>query len=291
MQFQSLLVSGLLAANAFIAAAQPNIDPAQAVSGSDFIGEFNWLPNTKDGAVINQYYCAGFIYGADVGWISLGAGEPADHFHYKNDSAFDFGVNVMPDGALRGYAYGANIGWISFSEMGDPRVEWITGKLLGRAWAANAGWIDLSSSTQFLRVAFLPDMLDSDGDGLPDAWEVQLAGNLTTFTSEGDADGDGQTDLQEYLAGTNPRDENDFFGPVTLAVSVDTARQTLQWPTKSGFVYRVQVRSAFDPSSVWANLDAPLVVGTGNITSIDLPVDPAAHLFYRVEAYPPLSAL
>jgi len=44
---------------------------------------------------------------------------------------------------------------------------------------------------------------DSDGDGLPDAWELQYFGNLNQ-TAAGDFDGDGLTNLQEYQLGTDP---------------------------------------------------------------------------------------
>ena len=44
---------------------------------------------------------------------------------------------------------------------------------------------------------------DSDGDGLPDVWEVTYFGDLDE-TGEGDPDGDGATNVQEYANGTNP---------------------------------------------------------------------------------------
>lgn len=56
----------------------------------------------------------------------------------------------------------------------------------------------------------LADLLDSDGDGLPDAWE--LAHGLDPKDPNGlngalgDPDADGFTNVQEYLAGTDPRD-------------------------------------------------------------------------------------
>lgn len=46
---------------------------------------------------------------------------------------------------------------------------------------------------------------DSDSDGLADRWELDEAGNLTTLTSRTqDADGDGLTNDQEYVAITKP---------------------------------------------------------------------------------------
>ncbi len=46
---------------------------------------------------------------------------------------------------------------------------------------------------------------DSDSDGLADKWELDEAGNLTTLTSRSqDADGDGLTNEQEYVAYAKP---------------------------------------------------------------------------------------
>jgi hypothetical protein len=53
--------------------------------------------------------------------------------------------------------------------------------------------------------SFDPTMIppDSDGDGLPDAWEMQYFGDLASAAS-GDPDGDGLTNLEEYQLGRNP---------------------------------------------------------------------------------------
>lgn len=47
--------------------------------------------------------------------------------------------------------------------------------------------------------------LDDDGDQLPDTWELQYGLDpLNPADANSDTDGDGQTALQEFLAGTNP---------------------------------------------------------------------------------------
>lgn len=46
---------------------------------------------------------------------------------------------------------------------------------------------------------------DTDGDGLPDAWEMSQFGNLNQ-TASGDADGDGVSNLKEYQNGTAAND-------------------------------------------------------------------------------------
>ncbi len=51
--------------------------------------------------------------------------------------------------------------------------------------------------------AFATD--DVDGDGLLDSWELQFFGDLGQEAA-GDFDADGFTNLEEFVAGTNPTD-------------------------------------------------------------------------------------
>ena len=52
--------------------------------------------------------------------------------------------------------------------------------------------------------------VDSDSDGLPDDWERFYFGNLGE-SADGDLDGDGATNLEEFRSGTNPKDAKSVF--------------------------------------------------------------------------------
>jgi len=68
-------------------------------------------------------------------------------------------------------------------------------------WAKSGA---LFRASRDLNLAGLSSLIDSDNDGLPDAWEMLYFGNLTTATGLMDSDGDGVSNAAEYYAGTNP---------------------------------------------------------------------------------------
>lgn len=171
------------------------------------LGWMNCYADGANGAVIGDYVCSGYIYGANVGWINIGSGNPTNGIRYQNLSANDFGVKQDGFGNLRGYAWGANIGWINFESTGAPKVDLRTGILSGYAWSANCGWISLSNAVAYVQTDTIsPGQLDTNG--LPIAWELTYFGTMGV-NPNADPDGDGMSNLQEYLAGTNPKDTAD----------------------------------------------------------------------------------
>ncbi|HWA27858.1 MAG TPA: LamG-like jellyroll fold domain-containing protein [Lacunisphaera sp.] len=60
---------------------------------------------------------------------------------------------------------------------------------------------------------------DTDGDDLPDAWELQHFGNLASYIGADDPDGDGLTNLQEYQGGTDPLDYFNGSAPVITVLT------------------------------------------------------------------------
>ena len=93
--------------------------------------------------------------------------------------------------------------------------------------------IDDRNSTTISSARHLIALPNSDGDSLPDAWELDHFGNLDQ-TGDDDFDGDGLTNAQEYLNGTDPVDYFNSASPTIAIVSGNDqrgpARSTLPLP-------------------------------------------------------------
>ena len=102
-----------------------------------------------------------------------------------------------------------------------------------------------------------------------------------------DADGDGQTNLTEYRAGTDPRDGTSLFSITNLAA--DAGSIVLTWRSAPGRRYHVQ---SSDDLAVWTVLSdsgAPVVIdaASGNTTTFPVTTAPGTeHRFYRIELLP-----
>ncbi len=69
----------------------------------------------------------------------------------------------------------------------------------------------------------LASAVDSDGDGLWDAWEMQYFGNLNQ-TATGDPDGDGLTNAQEFTLNTDPTKADTDGDGLTDGQEVNTSK-------------------------------------------------------------------
>ena len=79
---------------------------------------------------------------------------------------------------------------------------------------------------------------DTDGDGLPDAWERLINPDLTKVRPGDDSDRDGLTNHQEYLAGTYAFDPKDGF---TLnIVRMNGTTPVLEFTAIRGRTYTLQ---------------------------------------------------
>lgn len=253
------------------------------------IGWLNFRGDVANGAKIGLYFSTGYVWSANCGWISLGSGTPANGHSYANNSASDWGVNlVMPGGYLRGMAYGANIGWINFETNGNAKVDLATGKLSGYAYGANVGWISLSNSFAHVQTDSLDWGPDSDGDGIPDAYEYAKTGNLTNLTAGGDFDGDGPGDKDEFLADTDPTNPAKLLEITALSRAANT--NVVTWTVEPTRTYRLEHANSADNAALWTDSGLGVLPPGGGPTLTGLVPDPAATTrFYRAKAIVPLS--
>jgi hypothetical protein len=248
-------------------------------------GWIDWRGDTNNGAVIGEYVASGYIYSANVGWIHLGNGAPTNGVRYQNLAVADTGVNHDGLGNLRGFAWGANIGWIQFENTGAPSVDLVTGKLSGSLYSANCGWISLSNASAFVQTASIAKGVDTDLDGITDAWELGHTNTLTAFSGSSDIDQDGQSDRDEYLADTNPLNPADNLRITSITHGVSTpSYTTLFWTSRPTRFYAVQNRTTLDTNSAWSDYTVFSFPGAGGLGFDQFP-DSA---FFRVRAFRPL---
>lgn len=151
---------------------------------------------------------------------------------------------------------------------------------VGLAASSNAATLVGESSVDNL--TFQAD--DYDQDGLPDAWEMSNFGNLNA-TATGDSDGDGMTNYQEFLAGTNPKDGASRLA-ATLARPNAAAPFTVTWPSVPGKQYTILYQNAL--GGTWQTL-ATVPAASAPATSTNYPDAASAGLgqrFYKVQVGP-----
>jgi hypothetical protein len=256
-----------------------------------------WLAdNAADGVSVGEFICSGWIYAANVGWINFGSGNPTNHIQYQNNSAADFGVNYGIDptqpgyGVLRGFAYGANIGWINFEPTGNPRVSLFTGRLSGYAYSANCGWINLDDmaamSANYVQTDHILAGVDSDSDGIADAFEYQNWGDLTTANGSTDADKDGISDKDEYLDGTSPVISTDRLRITVFATNSDGTSSPITWTSTTARLYVIETKPDLF-AAMWApdpTFGIPFAPDSGTSTMRTATASTATKRFYRVDS-------
>ena len=132
--------------------------------------------------------------------------------------------------------------------------------------------------------------VDSDADGIPDWWMLAYFNHATGQVGDNslanqDADGDGMSNLQEFLAGTNPTDANSVFRITNISIVGNDIAVT--WTTQPNKTNQLE-NSTTGPATnaTWLSVGA-LTVGTGSpVTQTDFGAATNPPSFYRVRLVP-----
>ncbi|HOC57362.1 MAG TPA: Ig-like domain-containing protein [Verrucomicrobiota bacterium] len=103
-------------------------------------------------------------------------------------------------------------------------------------YQASDGLLSSPAVSMNLNVTAPPD---TNANSLPDVWEAAYG----VSDPSADDDEDGQTNLQEYWAGTNPTNEASVF-QIADWLRLTNGHFNLAWPSIGGTRYRVQYRNA-----------------------------------------------
>ncbi|HAM72167.1 MAG TPA: hypothetical protein DCM86_11035 [Verrucomicrobiales bacterium] len=160
------------------------------------------------------------------------------------ESNADFIEVALPFTSLGGILPGDTVRIALVAATGEPDTATMTRAidttLVGTSMVTTPdGFVQIAPVQ--VRLALPPD-LDSDHDGLPDEWEI--AHGLRPDSADGvngadgDPDGDGSSNIQEYLAGTDPQDPASVL---RVALNpINSTRLRIEWPMVPGKSYVLQ---------------------------------------------------
>jgi len=179
-----------------------------------------------------------------------------DQVTYANTSPWPTNAN----------ATGLSLQRIDSASYGDDPINWQTAS--PTAGRANAG----------------RGPLDTDGDGLPDSWELANGLDYRSASGDngasGDPDHDGMTNAEEYLSGTDPRNPSSYLKIESLSAA--NAATKLRFNAVAGKTYTILYRDSVD-GGFWIGLtNVPAQPFTGEIEIADPDGSTARTRFYRL---------
>ena len=125
--------------------------------------------------------------------------------------------------------------------------------------------------------------VDSEPDGMDDDWEMAY---FETLARDGtlDWDGDGATDLAEFLAGTDPKNSGSIFRVITVAPAGGGGRLLL-WSGNPARSYRAEYKDGLTAPG-WTALTGGITWNGTTASTLDTTAGSATNRFYRVLRLP-----
>jgi len=127
--------------------------------------------------------------------------------------------------------------------------------------------------------------LDANSNLMADAWEVFYFGSGTVVSAESDADGDGMSNRDEYLAGTDPTNATDRL--VVWIDDVVGGEIEMVWEVANGRSYHLIGIDDLS-TSAWAIRDGPWeATATQSLMTCTASTHTTPSQFYRIENVAP----
>jgi parallel beta-helix repeat protein len=108
-------------------------------------------------------------------------------------------------------------------------------------------------------------LLDSDGDGMGDGFEFFFTGLLNGLEPDRDDDEDGATHLEEFLADTDPTDEDSYPQITETRYNPSNNRMEIAYPRTGRRVYSIVTSYTLNPP--WTPLNEEDYAASGIVTS------------------------
>lgn len=126
------------------------------------------------------------------------------------------------------------------------------------------------------------DGTDSDGDGMPDAWETANGLSVGTNDAALDKDGDGIGNAAEWVAGTKPQSASSRLTITSSILDAAKSSFTISFPGVGGKLYRICTSPDL---KAWTPVPPWIFPVTGGPQTVTLPAS-GNHGFVRVEIVP-----
>jgi hypothetical protein len=129
---------------------------------------------------------------------------------------------------------------------------------------------------------FIAPIPDADSDGMPDDFETQYGFQINDpQDAAGDLDGDGMTNLAEYIAGTDPTDNTSYLFIELVDASGGPASAVLRFMAVSNKTYSVQFRNSLSIGT-WGALQHVSAASTNRVLEVIDQSPDAASRFYQL---------
>jgi len=147
----------------------------------------------------------------------------------------------------------------------------------------NVGITNLAGAAALSSNAVLTVLADSDSDGLPDEWEIANGLSVTNVSDATlDSDGDGATNAEEYLAGTDPNNPLDCLRLEYVRAN-DPNLWTVRFLGVSNRTYTLVGRGGFSSGDAWRPVADVLAAPTNRqVEIIQLPGDFTNQQFFQL---------